>query len=222
MGAALRWYIESIIARRASLEEDVREIVGDFVEQACDASDGDVARDVGRKFGLIYAGGVLGIQCGLLPWKEARLRAAVTKSFMGARDLLPDTGVLLRQGRAALKALRGRLPTVTDGDTGVNYGRLEGFKQRVEEKNRYVIKTEDYNNTFTSREQQELVTTWLIKTGHVTLAKAKANASDPKPKEQIHWPDGERRRSIEIFFRVRDEKLSNKQGKKVKKQKKAK
>jgi hypothetical protein len=35
-----------------------------------DASDTDVARDVAEKFGLIYAGGALGIQCGLLPWKK--------------------------------------------------------------------------------------------------------------------------------------------------------
>ena len=211
-GTALRRYIESIIARQASLEEDVRKIVEDFVGQACDASDGEVVREVGRKFGLIYAGGVVGIQCGLLPWKEARLRAAVTKSFMGARDLLPDPGVLLRQGRAALKALRGRLPTVTDGDAGVNYGRLEGFKQRDGDRNRYVIKTEDYNNTFTGDEQQELVTRWLIETRRVTLAKLKT--ADPKPKKQICWPDGERRRSIEIFFRVSDKKgrQENRQG----------
>jgi hypothetical protein len=215
-GTALRRYIESIIARQASLEEDVRKIVGDFVKQACNASDGDVVRDVGRKFGLIYAGGVVGIQCGLLPWKEARLRAAVTKSFMGARDLLPDPGVLLRQGRAALKALRGRLPTVTDGDAGVNYGRLEGFKQRDGDRNRYVIKTEDYNNTFTGDEQQELVTRWLIETRRVTLAKLKT--ADPKPKKQICWPDGERRRSIEIFFRVSDKKADKKTGKEIKKQ----
>lgn len=218
-GTALRRYIESIIARQASLEADVRKSVGKFVAQACDASDGDVARDVGRKFGLIYAGGVLGIQCGLLPWKEATLRAAVTKSFIGARDLLPDPGVLLRQGRAALKALRGRLPTVTDGDTGVNYGRLAGFKQPEGDRNRYVIKTEDYNNTFTSHEQQELVTRWLIETGRITLAKPKTGGrSDPKPKEQNPWPDGMRRRSIEIFFRVRDKKADKETGKKVKKQ----
>jgi hypothetical protein len=218
-GTALRQYIESIIARRASLEEDVRKSIGDFVKQACDAADGDVARDVGRKFGLIYAGGVLGIQCGLLPWKEATLRAAVTKSFIGARDLLPDPGVLLRQGRAALKALRGRLPTVTADDTEVNYKRLEGFKQPEGDRNRYVIKTEDYNNTFTNHEQQELVTRWLIETRRITLAKPKTGGtSDPKPKEQNRWPDGLRRRSIEIFFRLRADKSDKKHGKQVKKQ----
>ena len=52
--------------------------------------DGDVAHDVAEKFGLIYAGGLLGIRYKALPWDGKDLLSAVTKAYRGARDSSPD------------------------------------------------------------------------------------------------------------------------------------
>ncbi len=81
-----------------------------FVRHVCDEYDGDVARDVAEKFGLIYAAGRLGIRCGLLPWDKPELLDALTKCYIGARDLLPDDGVAIRQGITALRAKLHELP----------------------------------------------------------------------------------------------------------------
>ena len=112
-----------------------------FVSRARKDSDGEIARDVTQKFGLIYAGGVLGIECGLLPWTKGELLDAVMKSYIGARDLLPDSGVLLRRGRAAFKALRNRLPLIRRRNRAAfAYQNSDGFKERMKGKCRYLIK----------------------------------------------------------------------------------
>ena len=115
-GKVFRQYIKSLIEKGASLPATVSKHVDYFVNYACLASDGSIARDVAQKFGVLYAGGVLGIECGALPWTKMELRTALKKSFVGARELLPDKGVVLRQGLAALKTLRASIPNRTDAD----------------------------------------------------------------------------------------------------------
>ena len=65
--------------------------------QASEPTDGDLARDVCEKFGLLYAGGCLAIRYGLLPWKKSEVRDALLKYYLPARELLPDEGQHLRE-----------------------------------------------------------------------------------------------------------------------------
>jgi hypothetical protein len=101
-------YIEKVIAHRPKLTNYVSRRVDHFVKHVRDNSDGDIARDVAQKFGLIYAGGRLGIRYGLLPWQQSDLLDAISKCYFGARELLPDDGVALRRGIKALKAVLNR------------------------------------------------------------------------------------------------------------------
>jgi Domain of unknown function (DUF927) len=202
-GKAFRKYIRSLIARGDSLEQDVSKAIDTFLQRAAKGSDGEVARDVTQKFGLLYAGGVLGIQCKLLPWTEHELLEAVAKSYFGARDLLPDTGAVLRRGKAAFRTLRNRLPFIKRKDRHVfAYENSDGFKENGKAANRYLIKGEAFKNAFSSGEEQALVTNWLTDKRRITLATPKKSAagSGRKPQEQFVWPDGQRRRSIEIFW----------------------
>jgi hypothetical protein len=206
-GQAFRKYIRSLIARRETLKQDVEKSVAYFVSRARKDSDGEIARDVTQKFGLIYAGGVLGIECGLLPWTKGELLDAVMKSYIGARDLLPDSGVLLRRGRAAFKALRNRLPLIRRRNRAAfAYQNSDGFKERMKGKCRYLIKGEVFSNAFSSIEERDLVVNWLIRKGRITLATLKKSdgVSGRKLKEQHSWPDGERRRSFEIFWPIKE------------------
>jgi hypothetical protein len=201
-GKPFRKYIKTLIAKRMALKEEVAKSVDHFAKGACSKSDGALTRDVARKFGLIYAGGLLGIQSGILPWTEKGLSAALTKSFRGTRDLLPDPGVLLRQGKIALKTLRASVPA-RGGAIELGQAGIAGFKEQADKQRmRYVIKWETFKNAFTSPEQQNVVIAWLINKGRVTLATTKKTAgqSSHKLKEQIFWPSGDRIRSIEIFW----------------------
>jgi hypothetical protein len=215
-GKPFRKYIKALIAKRATLKDEVASNVSSFVGSAGDKFDGAITRDVARKFGLIYAGGLFGIQCRLLPWTEAELRDAVLKSFVAARDLLPDKGVLLRSGIAALRAKLRQLPSVSmpikKRDTELDYGQLHGYRVSTPEDNRYVIKVEIYKQIFSSSEQRDLVTNRLAEKNRITLAIAKKPAinSDRKPKEQVTWPDQKRRRSIEIVWKKKKKKKAKK------------
>ncbi len=169
-----------------------------FVQRVCDEYDGDVARDVAEKFGLIYAAGRLGIRCELLPWGKLELLDALTKCYMAARDLLPDDGVAIRQGITALSAkLRGLSRISKKAAAQTDYDVVDGYRRKA---NRYVIRRDAFNSIFASGTQRALVIEWLIQNQHITLAtpKTSAGAPSPTPQEQFIWPDDKRRRSLEI------------------------
>ena len=198
-GKAFRKYIKSLIADRAELKGYIQAKIAYFVKHVCDELDGDVARDVAEKIGLIYAGGMLGIRCGILPWGEAEQLGALTKAYIGARDLLPDDGVAVRQGIKTLRAKLRQLPR-TSKTTVPGYHNIDGYRERQKKVNRYVIKCDAFHSLFASGTQRALVIEWLIQQRRITLAIAKtsAGAPAPKPQEQLVWPDRKRRRSFEI------------------------
>lgn len=201
-GTAFRKYIKALVAHRNNLKREVEKAISHFVSQARGRYDGDVALDVADKFGLIYAGGLLGIRYKVLPWRKKNLLSAVTKAYRRARDLLPDDGVLLREGMRAFKALRQSLVSVKKKSRlTFDYSSLAGFRERAGARNRYLIKRQNFNAIFSSVEQQDLVTKWLIDHGQITLAtpKRSSGAADQTPQYQFIWPDGIRRRSIEVF-----------------------
>jgi len=204
-GKAFRKYIKTLIAN-PNLEEYIHSKIMYFVNKARDEFDGGVARDVAEKFGLIYAGGRLGIRCGLLPWDKGELLDAVMKCHVGARKLLPDEGIALREGIAALRArLRELLvmpATSQQTNMTANFDEVDGYRRRQKKCTRYIIKREAFNAVFTSRTQKTLVIGWLIENQRITRAvpNASAGADELKPKGQFFWPDGVRRRSYEIFW----------------------
>ena len=143
-GKAFRKYIKTLIAD-SKLQTRVQEAVSVFLKKVSDASDTDVARDVADKFGLIYAGGMLGIRSGLLNWEKRTLLDAVRKCYVAAVALLPDDGALLSQGVAALSEHLRRLPSVstplTKNDTKLDFENLDGYKQSTSKADHYVVKT---------------------------------------------------------------------------------
>lgn len=205
-GQAYEKYIKFLIAMGSELAPFVQCEVDFFLKHVCDEYDGDLARDVARKFGLLYAGGMLARRCKLLNWDKKELLDAITKCFGNARDLLPDDGVLLRAGIKALKTKLAALPSLSQLATGKaskdQFARLEGYKTRGLWPKYYLIKRDAFNAIFASRTQRNLAVNWLIKMGGITLALQKTSPGAPAnvPKAQFPWPDGERRRSYEIIW----------------------
>ena len=199
-GRAFRKYIKVLIADRVKLKTYAQEKIEFFVRHVADKHDGDVAREVAERFGLIYAGGCLGIRCRLLPWGKPELLEAVAKCYISARDLLPDDGVAVRRGIIALRKKLRELPRASGKATKTGFHGIDGYRKRRKRANRYVIKRESFNAIFYSSRQRSLITEWLIRKECITLAtsKATADAASSKPKGQFIWPDGQRRRSLEI------------------------
>jgi hypothetical protein len=201
-GVAFRTYIRYLIENRRFLKQYISKWVDDFVEGVQREEDGDIARDVAQKFGLLFVGGLLGIICGLLPWHVGTLRRAIAKCYFGARDLLPDDGVALRDGIAALKARLLKLaaydPDVQNAEDHCE--RIDGYRELEPGRIRFVIKRDAFNAIFASAHERELVLEWMIQKQRITLAVSKVAPAGSKAsaKYQHRWPDGERRRSYEI------------------------
>jgi hypothetical protein len=215
-GKVFRKYIKAIINKRSGLESFVQSKIALFKERVCDKFDKDVARDVADKFGIIYAGGLLAIQYRLVPWDKDELLDALRKTFLNARELLPDDGVELRQGIKALRAQLKKLPRFSKltrrKAAKIDFKKLPGYRRPRRKDTRYVIKREVFNSIFGSSPQKDLVSKWLVHKKRMTLAIASTSggAAVQKPKEQVIWPDGKRRRSYEIFWpRQRRRKAKN-------------
>ena len=199
-GAVFDYYIERLIFHgREKVQKVVLKWMETFVLHVGTGTDGDIARDVARNFGLIYAAGVLGIKLRILPWTAQELLDAISKCYFAARECLPDDGVALRRGIAAVNALLRRLPA-SDRLAEADYADVDGYWVVAPSSKRYRIKCEAFNAAFASAHDCELVLDWLIRKGFITLAMPKAAlaGSKPRPKKQHDWPDDERRRSYEI------------------------
>jgi hypothetical protein len=203
-GATFHKYISKLIAHRAGLRQNLQAGIKYFVKQVRDECDGDIARDVAEKFGLIFVGGMLGIRYGLVPWNRTELLDAVTKCYLAARELLPDDGVALRRGIHALKERLRQLPSLSYLPTGNtakgHYENVDGYRKRESSMHRCIIKCDAFNSIFSSTYDRNLVLNWLIRNRRTAFAVSKAATpgSEPRLKEQHEWPDGERRRSYEI------------------------
>ena len=202
-GAVFDYYIDRLIFHgREKVRRYVFKKIEFFSSRVVLETDGDVARDVGRNFGLIYAGGMLGIQLGILPWTAEELFDAISKCYGAARELLPDDGVSLRRGIQALKELLRGLPASDRlGKTAeANYANVNGYSVLGPTSKRYLVKCEVFNAAFASAYDRELVLNWLIEKSRITLAipKEAVAGAKHKPKVQHDWPDGKRRRSYEI------------------------
>jgi hypothetical protein len=64
----------------------------------------------------------------------------------------------------------------------------------------FLIKREVFNSIFVSTYQRELVVRWPLSKKRIVTAVAKspAHGTEPAPKEQFLWADGQRRRSYKI------------------------
>jgi hypothetical protein len=214
-GKASRKYVKALIAGRAKLEKYIQAKLEYFVRHVCDEYDGDVARDVAESIGLLYAAGILGIRCGLLPWSKLELLDALTKCYIGARELLPDDGVAVREGITALRSKLHELPRINkNAARKAHFDEIDGYRKRRKKENRYVIKRDAFNSIFASGTQRELIIEWLIQKHQITLATSKESvgAPSPGPKEQFKWPNGKRHRSIEIALPRRQNKRVKQNG----------
>jgi putative DNA primase/helicase len=200
-GAVFDYYIDRVIFHgREKVRRYVLKKIDFFVDKVVEETDGDIARDVARNFGLVYAGGMLGSQLAILPWTPIEIFEAIAKCYRAARELLPDDGVALRRGIAALIAKLRELSSSHQIGDGADYDSIDGFRERERTTIRYLIKCEALNAEFASRRDQRLVLDWLIETRRLTPAMPKSASVglNAKPKIQHEWPDGKRRRSYEI------------------------
>lgn len=154
------------------------------------------ASDLARRFGLIYAGGRLGIDSGILSWKTSSLRDAISRSYHGALSLISNDQRLRDQGFTALSSFSETLPRSSELKKG-DYAKQAGYAKRVNGCLRCRVKKQAFKHIFVSERQMNLVVNSLLETGSITST-TKIEGATRSPREQFNWPDNRRVRSLEI------------------------
>jgi hypothetical protein len=157
----------------------------------------------------------LAIRFGIVAWDQADVFDAVAKSYRAARESLPDDGKILAAGIAALRAMLRNLPKdKTDISAAKSQAAVGdqaiGFRQALPGKNRYVVRVEAFSDIFETDKQAELVKSWLMGKGYLTLAKPK-DGDKCRAKDQHIWPDKKRRRSLELIWPTKKKKQKDNQ-----------
>lgn len=201
-GAVFVRYLSKLCKNPKKVQERAKEYIADFVADVSLPEDGERARDIARKFGLIYAGGRLAIRLKLVPWKQAEVKEAICACYRAARDSLPDEGVALRKGVDVLTKLLRSLSPKSEID---NYDDAPGFRIKAASGYRYLVRAEDFNKVFDTRAQRELVLNWLTMAKRIATSKPKGKYKVRGPKQQFKWPDGKRVRS----YRIKMPKIDN-------------
>ena len=88
-GVALDHFIPSVIAKRRSIKADLLQVVEQFVAEASTEYDDQAIRHLAMCFGIIAAGGVLGVRVGTLPWTERVVWKCVKRCFLVAKAWAP-------------------------------------------------------------------------------------------------------------------------------------
>lgn len=204
-GAAYRRYVKSLIEMGARLNPFVQNQIAIFIRGVRNDHDTDLSRDVAKRFGILYAGGILARRAGLVDWDDHELSAAIKNCYGRARAMLPDDGELLRRGLEALETKFVTLALMSNHNSAqfakAQCDELDGFTRRGSGSISHIIKRHVFDSLFVSKHQQTLVEAWLLNNGRLARAISKGAASGVfVPKEQHIWPDGERRRSLEVVW----------------------
>ena len=179
----------------AFIEAKVKEFVGEV-------NGGQLAyvkHHVAKNFGIIYAGGCLGIEQGILPWDPEDLLECIRTCFTDAMQCLATPDDVLLAGQAKLsEALQQseRWPSISKWPQGG-----KGFVKPEGGRIRHVAETHAFRALFDDDNQARIILNWLhtdslLKVSQgakVSLEAAIWHGTTPK------WPDGEIRRSYEFL-----------------------
>jgi putative DNA primase/helicase len=168
-------------------------------------ADGDDARDLARTFASIFAGAIVAIRLEIAPWSEELALKAVSTCYWRARRELLDDGMLVIDGLSLVRKYCKSLRVIDLAKVNeLDFVDMEGYSStdRAGQKC-HVIRKEAYNDIFSNEAQQKLVTEHLVEHKLIELQQLKNPDGSPRPKSQIIWPDGERRRSVKLYELLR-------------------
>jgi hypothetical protein len=190
-GVIFARYIRFLIGSRTNLQDRIAKHTERFRTRMTDNATTVVHTDIIRKFGLIYAGGALAIEGVGLPWKQPELLQAIVKCCNAALHTISSKERNLEAGWKSLKTRLMALPR--SGTVKPNaWVIVDGYVEQKHDRYRCVIKMDKFNRTFANPLQRSLVMDELVRRDWITHSRSNQSQG------QFIWPDGVRRRSIEI------------------------
>ena len=200
-GKVIRPYIEHLIANVDAVKSTVRSRIAEF-EKTVNASALDGAlQHAAKNFGLIFAGGCLGIDAKLLPWDRGRLLRAVAASF---EDALRKSKAHENTATKGRKRLRKNLSSanLAEHTPSAKFGPNDrsGFWEKNNGVLIYTIHAKVFRRWFHNQAQLAATLNWLERDGFLVLSRKKSPSNNPGNTEWAEqsprWPSGNNVRSI--------------------------
>jgi hypothetical protein len=207
-GVAFEHFVKRVIKRRRKISALATPLIDEFINAAVDKADEPAVHHLASCFGIIRAGGILGVRFGTLPYSDKFVDRCIMRCYRTARrGLRTETELLrsaLRRLRAKLKSsnmlnvVRKRQPRAGDFKIADGYAEVSGSTLTV------TIRAEKFKGWFDDPRQPALVLRWLQSKKALpskpTLP-AKVGNAIVWAESQPEWPDGRRPRSIMIELR---------------------
>ncbi len=184
-------YIRFLIRSKITLRNTIAKHSQVFRATMPNTASDIVSVDIIRKFGLIYAGGALAIEGVKLPWNRSDLLRAILKCCIASLDTLSSEQRTRENGRAMLKTWLFHLPR-HGKIKPTEYASIDGYVVSKANQVQCVVKTDKFQRIFDNPVQRHLVMDDLIRRGQITQSRMRDH------QKQFVWPDGVRRRSLEI------------------------
>jgi hypothetical protein len=197
-GVAFDHFIQNVIAKRHTVKIDLPELVEQFVVKTATEYDDQAIRHLAMCFGILAAGGVLGVRFRTLPWTEKLVWKCVKRCFLDAKRGLCTESVLLQKGLATLRKKLSAEQMIDlkaiPQPSKARWKRCDGYIKG----DRATVRAERFKRWFNDRRELMLVLRCLNSRGGL-----KTNALPPTTKAQIvwaesqpKWPNGKRPRSV--------------------------
>jgi hypothetical protein len=200
-GTAAAPYIKSLLKTGPSkINARVKALITEFVGHMPSAPHDGVAGQLAKHFGLLYAGGVLGIEFGILPWSKTHLQGALKRAFEDALEYCKVVDPLV----IGLKILEAQLrENIFERKLGSKFGSNAhaGYWTIIGGRKSIVVHARQFGAWFSSNAQRDLVLHWLARNRLLTRA-AESNGGLLSPAELTgvlrRWPDKKLVRSFEF------------------------
>lgn len=204
-GIALRDYLDELLGDFERSQARAGALAALFEERVAKASMSPVARDIVAKFGVLFAGGLIAVEAGVLPLSKKVVAHAVRWACLAALAELPDPQRELRDDLAVLK---GRLAGggIIDLDAStLKELRLmrdaDGFHRPRGEGEEFVVRAQVFVGWFGTTVRVRRVLDWLDVEGLLDHGRDRTvKRSNEWAQKQVTWPDATRVRSMCIYL----------------------
>jgi putative DNA primase/helicase len=204
-GVAFKHFIKRVIKRRRKISALTQPLIDEFVSVAVNKTDEPAVHHLASCFGLIRAGGILGVRFGTLPYSEKFVDRCIMRCYRAARRSLRTEGELLRSGlsqlRAKLKSSNMLKAVGTKSRRADAFKTADGYINDSGGVPTATVRADRFKGWFDDPRQPALVLRWLH-------AKKALPTKPPLPiksgnaivwaESQPEWPDGCRPRSVVI------------------------
>jgi Domain of unknown function (DUF927) len=200
-GVALRPYVEFLMKDYGESERRIRHYMKWFARKLHKSGTSGAVQHAIGNFSLIFAGGCMAVDAGILDYKKRDLFHAIVRC-------LPTTiqsGERLDPLRTAKRTLRDRLNgdrifRATKEGAPVDVSRFDGYRRVDRGRRKFVIHSRKFRSWFADPSAVEGIIEWLNRIGCLKLRQSRSTNVRERTTDlavrHVKWPDGKLTRSI--------------------------